>query len=328
MKVLVTGATGFIGRRLCLALAQQGWQVYALCRNPHHPFLISHPGIIPVKGDITDRNSLEAAMQQCAQVYHTAALAKMWCRDRNDFYRVNVEGTNNVMEIAKQKGVQKIVHTSTCGVIGPTFKSPMTENDPRITGFPIDYERTKYLAELAVNEYVKQGMDIVMVNPSRVYGEGPITGSNTVGKMVSSYLIGKWHIVPGDGSQVSNYVYVNDVVYGHIAAMEKGAAGSRYILGGEDISFDYFFQELQSLSGKTYRLHRVPQKLIRLYSRLEKFKATLTGMPPVFLPEFAERLNFHQKYSSNKAVQELGYTITPFKEGLEKTIRYFQMQNT
>ena len=238
-----------------------------------------------------------------------------------------MEGTEKVLLAAKNARIEKIVHTSTCGVIGPTVRFPMTEDDPRITGFPIDYERTKHLAELLVQEYVKQGMNIVIVNPSRVYGEGPVTDSNTVGKMITGYMRGKWRIIPGSGTQVANYVYIGDVIKGHIAAMEKGAAGERYILGGENISFNEFFYHVQKITLKSYSLYDVPQAVIKLYSRLEKIKATLTGLPPFFLPEFADRLGYDQKYDSAKAISQLGYTITSFEEGLRKTIKIYHSLN-
>lgn len=324
MKVLVTGATGFIGRNLSFRLAEMGYQVTALCRNTAHPYLIPHKNIIPKKGDILDRESLAIAMKGCSQVYHTAALAKMWCRDKNDFYAVNVTGTRNVLELAGELAVAKVVYTSTCGVWGPTIKYPMDENDPRIDGFAIDYERTKYLAEIEARVFSAKGLNVVTVNPSRVYGEGPVTDSNTVGKMISGYLKGKWRIIPGKGEQVSNYAYLEDVVNGHMAAMERGAAGNRYILGGEDISFNTFFSTLQQLSGKTFSMLKLPQKLIAAYSRFELLKTTLTGLPPVFLPEFAERLKKDQKYSSRKAIAQLNYSITPFEEGMAKTIHHIK----
>jgi nucleoside-diphosphate-sugar epimerase len=324
MKVLVTGATGFIGRNLCLHLAEQGYNVVALCRNTAHPYLISHKNITPVKGDILDRESLTKAMKRCGQVYHTAALAKMWCKNKNDYYNINVVGTRNVLELAGESGVNKVVYTSTCGVWGPTIKHPMNENDPRIDGFAIDYERTKYLAEIEARIYSAKGLNIVTVNPSRVYGEGPITDSNTVGKMISGYLKGKWRIIPGKGTQISNYAYLDDVVKGHIAAMEQGKAGNRYILGGEDISFNTFFSTLQSITGKTYGMVKLPQRVIEAYSRFELLKTTLTGLPPVFLPEFAKRLKKDQKYSSQKAISQLNYSITPFEEGMAKTINHIK----
>jgi nucleoside-diphosphate-sugar epimerase len=324
MKVLVTGATGFIGRQLTLALATAGYDVKALCRNTDHPYLIKHKNIEPVLGNILYKQSLARAMQGCSQVYHTAAIAKMWCRNPDDYHETNVNGTHIVLETAGLTGVKKVVYTSTCGVWGPTIKHPMTETDPRVTGFPIAYERTKYLAELEVQNFIKQGMQVVTVNPSRVYGQGPVTDSNTVGKMVSGYLRGKWRIIPGSGEQVANYAFLDDVVAGHIAAMDKGISGERYILGGHDISFNDFFKTLQQVSGKQLGLIRIPLKAIKLYSRLQWLKTRLTGLPPVFLPEFAERLKYDQKYCSNKAVTHLDYSITPFAEGLHKTVDYIK----
>jgi nucleoside-diphosphate-sugar epimerase len=324
MKILVTGSTGFIGRQLTLNLADKGYEVKALCRNISHPYLIQHKNIEPVKGDILDNYSLLKAMDGCTHVYHTAAMAKMWCRNQADFQETNVTGTRNVLDTAALKGVKKVVYTSTCGVWGPTLKYPVTESEPRIVGFPIAYERTKYLAELEVQQFVKLGMNIVTVNPSRVFGEGPVTDSNTVGKMVHGYLKGKWRIIPGNGEQVANYAFLDDVVSGHIAAMDKGITGNRYILGGEDISFNDFFSTLDKVSGIHRSMIRVPQKAIKFYSRVEWLKTKVTGLPPVFLPEFADRLKFDQKYSSQKAVDQLEYSITPFTEGMQRTVNYIK----
>ncbi|HEY0055683.1 MAG TPA: SDR family oxidoreductase [Pedobacter sp.] len=322
-KICVTGATGFIGRKLCIELARKGFRVHALCRDTSHSLIIPHTNITFFKGDILDKASLNRAMAGCERVYHTAAIAKMWCLDLNDFYTVNVIGTRNVLETAIQCNVRKVVHTSTCGVWGPVLNHPVSETDPRTTGFPIHYERTKYLAELEVSTFVKKGLDVVIVNPSRVYGEGPITESNTVGKMVSGYANGKWRIIPGNGESVANYAFLDDVVRGHLAAMEHGRTGNRYILGGEDISFNQFFETLTQVSGKHTKMFRVPLNIIKLYSQVQWLKTTLTRLPPVFLPEFANRLKSNQKYSSAKAIKELNYTITPFWQGLKKTVDYF-----
>lgn len=323
-KIFVSGASGFIGRKLCFDLAGQGYQVHALCRNIDHPYLLRHENISFFEGDILDIKSLETAMAGCDQVYHTAAMAKMWCKNKDDFYAVNVIGTKNVLQTALKQGVKRVVYTSTCGVWGPTLRHPMTENDPRIMGFPIDYERTKYLAELEVNNFVKNGLDVVTVNPSRVFGEGPVTDSNTVSKMVRGYLKGKWRIIPGNGNNVANYAFLDDVVRGHIAAMQNGETGQRYILGGEDISFNQFFAMLGAISGHHQKMFRVPQKVIKFYSHIEQLKTNLTGLAPVFLPEFADRLLYDQKYSSNKAIKQFGYRITPFAKALERTVHYLQ----
>ncbi|QDW26615.1 NAD-dependent epimerase/dehydratase family protein [Pedobacter sp. KBS0701] len=324
LKVLVTGASGFIGRKLSFALAEMGFEVIALCRNIKHPFLIQHRNIRLVKGDILDLVSLEHAMEDCYQVYHTAAMAKMWCKNEQDFYDVNVIGTRNVLSCALKLGVGRVVHTSTCGVWGPTLNLPVSENDPRAVGFPISYERTKYLAELEVREFVKKGLEVVIVNPSRVYGDGPITDSNTVSKMVTGYINGTWHFIPGDGKSIANYAFVDDVVDGHIAAMQNGRNGERYILGGTDISFNGFFNTLKQLTGKQRILYKIPVNIIKAYSLLESIKTRLFNLTPFFLPEFADRLRCNQQYSSNKAITELNYRITPFAVGLGKTINHFK----
>ncbi|HLA52630.1 MAG TPA: NAD-dependent epimerase/dehydratase family protein, partial [Flavitalea sp.] len=254
MHIMVTGATGFIGRELCLHLASQGHVVHALCRSENHPLFPSHINICLFKGDILDPQSIHNAMKGCAQVYHTAALAKLWTKDASDFFEVNVIGTRNVLEASLANKVKRVVHTSTCGVWGPTLKYPVSENDPRIAGFPIPYERTKFLAELEVKAACAKGLDTVIVNPSRVYGKGPVTESNTVGKMVSAYVKGRWRINPAGGKQVSNYAYLEDVVRGHVAAMQKGIVGERYILGGEDVSYEQFFRQVGEAAGRNYRL--------------------------------------------------------------------------
>ena len=328
MTIFISGATGFIGRQLSLTLAEQGHIIHALSRRSNHPLLPVHQNIRVFLGDISDKDSLIAAMQGCEQAYHTAALAKMWTKDKSEFHEVNVAGTRNVLEAAKETGVGKIVHTSSCGVIGPTFKYPMTEEDPRITGFPIHYERTKYLAELEVQQFIKQGLNAVIVSPSRVFGKGPITDSNTVGKIVMAYLRGMWRVNPANGKQVSNYAYLDDVVQGHIAAMERGIAGHRYILGGEDISFNAFFDTVKQISGVNYRLINVPQSAIKWYSWIEWLKTNVTGYPPFFLPEFADRLRYDQKYSSQKAIDHLSYSITPFAEGMQQMIQYYLQQKS
>jgi nucleoside-diphosphate-sugar epimerase len=123
---------------------------------------------------------------------------------------------------------------------------------------------------------------------------------------------------------VANYAYLDDVVKGHIGAMDYGIRGDRYILGGEDISFNQFFNTLSLASGQKRKLFKVPIPVIKWYSHAEWLKTKLTGLPPVFLPEFADRLRYDQKYRSDKAINQLRYQITPFEEGMKRTVNYLQ----
>lgn len=324
LKVMVTGASGFIGRKLCLMLAEMGYEVKAFCRDLKHPFLLHHRNIHFLKGDILNIGELKSAMEGCYQVFHTAAMAKMWCRNESDFYTVNVVGTRNVLACALDLGIERVVHTSTCGVWGPTLNLPVSENDPRAVGFPIAYERTKYLAEVEVKKFINKGLDVVIVNPSRVYGDGPVTDSNTVGKMVTGYIKGTWHLIPGNGKAIANYAFVDDVVNGHVLAMWNGKNGERYILGGEDVSFNGFFKTLAEITGLHRKLYNIPLSIIKTYSLLEFFRSGLFDVKPKLLPEFADRLKANQQYSSLKAIKELNYTITPFFSGMVKTVNHFR----
>src|SRR6267154_2500527 len=143
MKILVTGASGYVGNKLAHTLAGRGEEVHALVRSSSANELLQHPNIAIFKGDILQKESLVAAMKGCKQVYHTAARVGAWARDSSVFYEVNVGGTRNVLDAALQSGVEKTVFTSTCGVIGPTLNEPLEENGQRTTGFEFDYDSSK-----------------------------------------------------------------------------------------------------------------------------------------------------------------------------------------
>src|SRR5574338_976243 len=143
MAILITGSTGYIGSKLTVKLALQGHQVHLLCRSAPTLPEFQKPNIKVFIGDITDARSIRPALENADRVYHLAAYARLWARDASVFYRFNVKGTENVLNEAQKSGVSKIVYTSTAGVIGPSKDKPMTEADPRITGFFNLYEQTK-----------------------------------------------------------------------------------------------------------------------------------------------------------------------------------------
>ena len=130
MKIFVTGATGYIGNHLAHTLAGMGNEVHAIVRSDKAKELLQHPNIMLFKGDILEKESLLLAMAGCRQVYHTAAKVGVWAKDPSLFYKVNVEGTKNVLDAALQNGIEKFVFTSTCGVIGSSLYEPMNEQDP------------------------------------------------------------------------------------------------------------------------------------------------------------------------------------------------------
>jgi len=325
MKIFITGATGYIGNNLAKKLADEGNTIHALCRNENTPVL-SHSNIKIFKGDITDKTSIEKAIQGCEQVYHLAAYARVWAKDMSIFYKLNVDGLRNVLDAARNS-VQKIVFTSTAGTLGPSGVQPVKEDDARIGKPFTDYEISKTQAELLCRDYCnKYGMHIVTVNPPRIYGHGIITESNAVTRLIKLYMAGKWKITPGDGKRTGSYVYIDDIVNGHILAMQKGRSGERYILAGVNASYNEFFDLLAKITGKKISLIKMPVWLMMIAGNAMQLYTNITGKPPLLTPPWIKKYYHNWSLSSEKAQRELGYTYISLEEGLKKTVDWLKEQ--
>lgn len=326
MRIFVTGATGFIGGNLVLKLVRSGAEVHALYRDVSRIGDIRHERIHWFRGDLTDRISIEKAMQGCEQAYHLAAFATLTAKGPEVIYRQNVDGTVNVLECAMDQGLKKVVFTSTAGVLGPSGKEPLDENAPCPAELFTHYIRSKALAEQKVREYVGRGMDIVIVNPSRVYGPGKLSTSN-VARLLDLYLKGRWHIRLGNGKGIGNYVYVDDVSDGMILAMEKGRRGERYLLGGENVSFNEWFAIVNRITGRRRFLVSVPVPVIVWVSYILLIFAGWKGRVPPFTPDVVRRYRYDWLVSSRKAKTQLGYDPIPFEEGMKITIKWLNEQH-
>jgi nucleoside-diphosphate-sugar epimerase len=324
MKILVTGASGYIGNKLAHVLADKGYYVNALVRSSASADLLHHANIHVCYGDLLDNNSLAIAMKGCKQVYHAAGLAKMWAKDRNVFYKINVGGTENVLQAALKEGVSKLVYTSSCGVWGPDDHHVYTENDPRTTSFDSDYDLSKYLAEKLVREYCYKGLFTVIVNPPRVYGPGLERYSNAVNRFITQILNKKIVPLPWNLDTKANYTFIDDVINGHILAMEKGLGGERYILGGENISYKKLVQTIVALSGSKTIFVRIPPGVIQAWAWMEWIVAKFTRYEPTFTPRLAQRIQLDKMFDCSKAVRQLGYKITVFEKGMQTTIDHLK----
>ncbi|HJS54141.1 MAG TPA: NAD-dependent epimerase/dehydratase family protein [Chitinophagaceae bacterium] len=320
MKILITGATGYIGYKLAMEAARRNYTVHILVRDLYSPLLPRHPNIVKFKGDITDKESVLAAIKGCNKVMHAAAIAKLSAKDNTIFYSVNVEGTRNMLDAALICGVKKFVFTSSGAVIGPSGKYPMSENDPRIIAFENDYEISKHWAEELVKEYNRRGLFAVIVAAPRVYGPGHECNGNTMNILFKNILSTRIAIVPFCENVVANYAFVDDVVNGHFLAMEKGLGGEKYILGGENLSYKSLFQTIKAKAGKKINLVRVPKFLLKSWSILYMMFCRLTGTETHLSPGVIDRLMQNRALTCEKAIRQLGYTITPFEEGMQKTI--------
>jgi farnesol dehydrogenase len=225
-------------------------------------------------------------------------------------------------------GIRNVLFTSTAGVVGhSTDGQPVAEETNPAPELETLYEASKLKAEFVARQFAGKGLRVVIVNPSRVYGPGLLTESNGFTRLMKMYLEGKWKIQPGGGCSIGNYVYIDDVVDGFLKAMKYARPGERYLLGGENATYGQFFQMLSELSGKRKKLYNVPLPAMLFLSYLQLAIANTLGKQPLITPPFVRKYTKNWLISSEKAKIELGYSVTPLKTGLEKTVRWLQQQN-
>lgn len=327
MKVFVSGATGFIGIQLVKRLVEEGHTVHALYRSESKAELIRFPAVTLFKGDILDKPSLELAMKGCEEAYHTAAFAGVWAKDPQMVFSLNVNGALNVIEAAGHHLVRRVVVTSTAGILGPSEKEAVNESSPAPSFFFTDYEASKYQLEQKLLGRTETDPEVVVVNPTRVFGPGYLSESNGVTKMIKQYVEGSWRLIPGDGNSSGNYVFVEDVVTGHLLAMKKGMPGERYVLGGENISYNQLFNLVRQASGVRKRLFKIPLSVMLATAHLMKAISKVTGRPPLIVPNLVRKFNHNWIVSSKKAADNLGYHPLNAREAILLTVKWIQNSN-
>ena len=327
MKCLVTGATGFIGNRLVEELLKTGNEVCILARSKVMVDQLYGSSVTFFAGDLFDTEVIYEATRNCDFIFHLAAFANLWSKDKMLAYKTNVTGTKNILEAALQNKVKKVVFTSSAAVFPPSENGEdIDETAVLPEKYLTDYETTKVQAEQLCLEYCKKGIEVVIVNPPRVFGPGLLNKSNSVTILIKKYISGNWRILPGTGSSIGNYVFIDDVVNGHILALQNGTSGEKYILGGTNISFNGFFNLLSTVSGKKYKLFHLPFPIILATSKLELFLAETIGKKPLITPPWAKRYIQNRPVSSKKAINNLKYIVTPLDEGIRKTIEWLKTE--
>jgi farnesol dehydrogenase len=323
MNIMITGGTGYVGQRLVSKLLESGHTVHLLCRREPEGEFYQNPGLRFFIGDLLNREVLTHAMDGCEQVFHVAAYARAWARDPKTYFKVNVQGTVNVLDAALKTGVNKLVFTSTGATLGASNGKPISEDMIRMHDFFTEYESSKFMAEEKIQHYVRRGLQACTVHPLRVYGPGLWTESNVISMMIKSYVEGNWHVIPGDGKTLGSFTFIDDLVEGHILAMEKGQPGEKYILGGPNLSFNEFFSLLKQITGKSFLLVKIPVPLLMLFGWKEEM-LSIFGKEPLITRKWINKYRHDLDCSSEKAKKELGYSITPIKEGIEKTLAWLE----
>lgn len=323
MKYFVSGGTGYIGSWLVKSLLDQGHTVHALVRNPEKAKNIAHPNLRFFEGDIMNREAILKAMESCDYAFHLAAFAKVWAKDPKTFFDLNVVATNHVLDAAVKFQVKRVVVTSTGGVFGASLSGTITEKSARDLDFFNEYESSKALSESKIKDYVINGLDVVIVSPTRVYGPY-LFGKTEAGTMLIEKFVEKgWRIIPGDGKKTGNYIYIQDVIQGHLLAMEKGRKGHTYILGGTNHDYIEFFDVLKKVSGIQRRMIKLPLFFQMIFARIQLIKP-LFGKEPLITPKWIAKGKYHWHVTPDKAVNELGLQITGLEEGLKNTVDWLR----
>lgn len=320
-RVLVTGATGFVGANLARALAERGDRVRVLRRLTSRLDALADVPVEYATGDILEPETLLAAMRGCDVVFHVAALSQYWRSGPETVYQVNVDGTRNVLQAALTCGVQRLVHTSSVSAIG--YSAPDTPADETQT-FPdhlqwFVYGHSKHLAELEVQQAVARGLAAVIVNPGIVLG--PRDVNFVSGSLIRASVNGQLRIVPPGGS---NIVHVADVVAGHIAAAERGKVGGRYILGGQNLSHRQAAAIMSEVTGGPPPALTLPPWLLPVLARLVDGMNRRSGPPPLVTGQQIRLGGRHFYVKSDKAVRELGLPQTPFREAVSDAYAWYR----
>ncbi len=318
--VLVTGGCGFVGRHLVRALSERGERVRVLDLADPAPLAAD---VEHVRGSILSEADVRSAMTGVRRVYHLAAIAHLWRRDKGDFARVNTEGTRVVLACARTMPIERMIYCSTESILLP---KPHRRNGPidgsappPLEDMPGPYTRSKHLAERAALEAAAAGLDVVVVNPTVPVGPGD-DNMTPPAAMIAMFLKGK---SPAYLECVLNLVDVRDVAAGIILAGERGRTGERYILGGENLRLSAFLRLLEEVSGRRMPKRAIPAPVALGAAVVSEWIADrITGRTPAANLEGVRLALRSTPFDSRKAREELGYAPKPIREALAASVRW------
>lgn len=323
MKALVTGATGFVGSHVAQQLVAQGADLRLLVRASSSLANIAGLNAETVVGDLQDAASLKKAMQGCEFVFHVAADYRLWVRDPRQMYRSNVEGTRNIIRMAQETGVRRVIYTSSVATMGFRQSGETVDESSPVSLKDMigHYKRSKFMAEQIALEAGAQGADVVVVNPTTPVGEQDIKPTPT-GRIIVDFLNRKFPAYVDTGL---NLVDVREVARGHLLAMEKAEPGRRYILGGENLTLKAILDRLSALTGLPSPTMKVPHAVALGFAVFDQFfTGTILRREPRATID-AVRMGRKKMFASSaRAEQELGYHVLPVDDALRRAIQWFQ----
>jgi dihydroflavonol-4-reductase len=319
--ILVTGASGFLGSAIAAALRARGHAIRILAR-PTSPRTNLNPTDAVCEGDLRDRASLAAALKGARYLFHAAADYRLWARDPEEIRRSNVEGTRLIMEEALRAGVERIVYTSSVATLKLTDGALSTEANPLADGEGIGvYKRSKVAAERLVEAMIQRdGLPAVIVNPSTPIGPRDVRPTPT-GRIIVEAASGR---MPAFVDTGLNLAHVDDVAAGHIAALERGRLGERYILGGDNVLLGDMLADIARLVGRRAPTVKLPLTMLYPIAYATEVLARLRGVEPFITSDGLRMARHHMFFDDSKARRELGYASRPYVEGLTDAIAWFR----
>jgi dihydroflavonol-4-reductase len=323
-RSLITGATGFVGSAVLRRLHDAGHEVRALARpGSDRRNLADLPAVTVVEGDLSDKESLRSAVQGCEYLFHVAADYRLWIPEPDIIYRINVEGTRDLIEAAVDAGVKKIIYTSSVATLGLNADStPADEETPvALKDMVGHYKRSKYLAEQEVNRLIRErGAPVVIVNPSTPVGPGDIKPTPT-GRIFVDMLRGR---MPAYVETGLNIVHVDDVATGHLLALEYGEIGERYILGGENMTLRELLHAIAEAGGVRPPRIGIPHNAVVPVAWLAELWARLTGATPIVTLDEIRMARKFMFFSSGKAAEKLGYKPRAARQAIADAVNWFK----
>ena len=318
-SVLVTGANGCVGSNLIARLVADGYIVRGFHRPTSNLITLEGIDFEHYIGDIRDETALRNAMRGCDTVFHTAAIVSYWPKRYREMMDVNVAGTRTVVNACLASDVQKLVHTSSVAALGKTEDGSLVDEAVAFNGMTKpSYRYSKHLAELEVLRGVQVGLNATLVNPSVIIG--PRDAQFHGGKIIRSIKKG---LLPAYVDGGMNVVSVHDVVEGHIAAALQGRCGERYLLGGWNLKFKEIFELTARIVGGWAPRVKVSRRFLTLLARSYGLFANATGTEPLISLDLLSGAGLQTWYSSNKAVNELGYKISPIEPAIMESYEWY-----
>jgi dihydroflavonol-4-reductase len=319
--ILVTGASGFLGSAIAAALRVRGHDIRVLAR-PSSPRTNLNPADILCEGDLRDRASLATALKGARFLFHAAADYRLWARDPEEITRNNLEGTRLIMEEALRAGVERIVYTSSVATLKPIEGGSATEDRPLAEGEGIGaYKRSKVAAERLVEAMIRRdGLPAVIVNPSTPIGPRDVRPTPT-GRIIVEAASGR---MPAFVETGLNLAHVDDVAAGHLAALDRGGVGERYILGGDNVFLADMLADIARLVGRRPPTVKLPRTMLYPVAYGAEVLARLRGVEPFITMDGLRMARHHMFFDDSKARRELGYVSRPYREGLADAIAWFR----